>query len=98
MELTGKHKRYLRGLGHALRPMVMVGKQGATEAVIRQVNSCLEAQELIKVKLLDGGAAARAEIAAQLTQATGSDLAQSLGRTLLLYRPDPERPRIELPS
>lgn len=98
MELTGKQKRHLRGLGHGLKPIVSVGKQGLTKTVIEQVDACLTVHELIKVKLLEGGPAARGEAAQQITQRTGSALAQSLGRTLLLYRPHPEKPGIELPG
>ena len=54
MELTGKQKRYLRGLAHHLNPVVYAGKEGVSEAVERKATQELEHHELIKLKLGDG--------------------------------------------
>ena len=97
MELTGKQKRHLRALGHGLRPMVQVGKNGIQPMVVTQASACLEAHELIKVKLLETCPMERDDCAVTLAQATQSTVAQTLGRTFLLYRPHPETPVIELP-
>jgi len=96
LTLTGKQKRYLRGLGHKLKSVVQIGKQGVTDAVLAQVESNLLAHELIKVKVLEGGPE-RDACADAVCRATGAVVAQGLGRTLLLYRPHPEQPRLQLP-
>jgi RNA-binding protein len=85
--LTGKQIRYLRGLGHALRPTVMLGRQELSGAVIEALDAVLTAHELVKVKLQEGCLLDRHDAAAQLAAATGAAVAQVLGKTILLYRP-----------
>jgi RNA-binding protein len=98
LDLTGKQKRHLRSLGHGLRPLVQVGKHGLVPTVVQQTRECLAAHELIKVKVLEGCALERDDCAAELARATQAVIAQTLGRTILLYRPHPESPTIELPQ
>lgn len=97
MKLTGKQARHLRGLGHHLKPVVYVGKEEVNEAVIAATEEALEIHELIKVKLQDGCLSDRKEVAEELTAATGSAVAQLLGKTILLYRPSKEQ-KISLPG
>jgi RNA-binding protein len=94
--LTGKQKRFLRGLGHGLAPVVTVGKHEITEAVRAQTDEALEAHELIKVKILDSCLMERHEVSDELAAACGADVAQVLGRTFLLYR-SAKKPKIEFP-
>lgn len=98
VQLTGKQKRHLRALGHGLRPLVQVGKQGVMPTVVALTRECLAAHELVKVKLLESCPLERDECADVLAQATGAAVAQTLGRTVLLYLPRPEDPRIVLPA
>ena len=98
MTLTGKQARYLRGLGHHLHAIVMIGKDELTDRVIATTDEALTSHELIKVKLQDGCLSDRREIAAELAQATSASVAQVLGRTFLLYRRHPENPQISLPK
>ena len=95
MELTGKQKRTLRALGHHLRPVATIGKQGLADSVVAQLDANLLAHELIKVKVLKTCPLEPPAIATLIAQRTGATLAQSVGRTLLLYRPHPERPVIQ---
>ena len=94
MELTGKQKRSLRALGHHLRPVMTLGKQGIGEAVLAQLDANLLAHELVKVKVLKTCPLDTGAVAAALTAGTGAALAQSMGRTLLLYRPHPDFPQL----
>ncbi|MBI3994225.1 MAG: ribosome assembly RNA-binding protein YhbY [Candidatus Lambdaproteobacteria bacterium] len=96
--MSGKQKRYLRGLGHKLKPVVTVGKQGLGPAVISQVEANLLAHELIKIRLLESCPLGKDECAEAVMQATGAELAQSLGHTQLYYRPHPEQPTLALPA
>ncbi|MBW6509693.1 MAG: ribosome assembly RNA-binding protein YhbY [Desulfuromonadales bacterium] len=98
MKLTGKQARYLRGLGHHLQAIVMIGKDELTDRVVAATDEALTSHELIKVKLQDGCLSDRREIASELAQATSSNVAQVLGRTFLLYRRHPENPQISLPK
>lgn len=98
MELTGKQKRYLRGLGHRLDPMVRVGQRGVTDPVVASVDQALEAHELIKIKAIEGCPYAIDEVAKELVERSHAHLVQTLGHTALLYRPRKEKPEITLPK
>lgn len=98
LELKGKHRRYLRGLGVGLKPAVVVGKEGLSESLLAAVGDAIETHELIKVRLLDNVVGHRKEIARDLAERAGAELIQVLGRTVLLYRRNEEEPRIELPT
>ena len=95
--LSGKQKRFLRALGHSLKPVIMVGKSDVSEALVRETEEALESHELIKVKILESCLMDRHEVAEELCTAAHAELAQVLGRTLLLYRAAKE-PRLELPK
>ena len=95
--LTGKQKRFLRGLGHSLKPVILVGKAEITEALALETDAALTSHELIKVKILESCLLDRDEVATALAEACQAEVAQVLGRTLLLYRKAKE-PKIELPA
>lgn len=86
-QLTGKQIRFLRALGHPLKPTVMLGRQEVGETVLASLDAVLTAHELVKVKLQEGCPLDRREAAVLLAEATGSAVAQVLGKTILLYRP-----------
>lgn len=94
MALTGKQRRKLRALGHHLEPVVQVGQQGVTQGVIGAIEQALADHELIKVKVGEGPAG-RHEAAAQLSEATGAEVAQVLGRTVLLFKKRAEDSKFE---
>ena len=95
--LTGKQKRFLRGLGHDLKPVIMVGKNEINERLVSETDTALTAHELIKVKILESCTMDRHEVAETMAKACGADVAQVLGRTLLLYRRG-EEVKTELPQ
>ncbi|MDA3904101.1 MAG: ribosome assembly RNA-binding protein YhbY [Desulfuromusa sp.] len=97
MTLTGKQARYLRGLGHHLKPVVMVGKDEINAAIIAATDEALTIHELIKVKLQEGCLGDRKDVATELATATGSAVAQILGKNFLLYRESEEK-KITLPT
>ena len=90
-------RRRLRGAGHALTPVVQLGKEGATEAVRKQILGALADHELIKIKLGSECPQDRFEVAAWIASAGDPDVhvAQILGRTLLLYKKHPEESQFE---
>ncbi len=95
--LTGKQRRHLRALAHALDPIVQVGKGGLDEGLIAAVDRALADHELVKVKVGEGAGLDRHEAAEALAAKTKSEVAQVIGNIVLLYRPDPEDPQITLP-
>lgn len=97
VSLTGKQKRFLRGLGHGLAPVVQLGKDGVTEGVLEAVDQALDDHELIKIRIGQNALVDRKDAAAALAHETGADVAQVLGNTVLLYREHPDEPTIRLP-
>ncbi len=97
LELKGKQVRFLRGLGHHLQPVIMLGKDALSEQVVRATDEALAKHELIKVRLQEGCMLDRKEAAKELASLTTSSIAQVLGNTFLLYRRG-EKPEINLPS
>ena len=95
--LSGKQRRHLRGLGHALDAVVRVGKEGLTEGLVGALDAALETHELIKVRLLESVGDDRHGVSAALAEASNAELVQVLGRTLLLYRARKKDPAIQLP-
>jgi|SRR5687767_11953240 RNA-binding protein len=96
--LTGKQRRYLRGLGQRLAATLHVGHEGVTAGVVAQAEAQLAAHELIKVRIGENAPQSRHDLAEELAERAGAHLAQILGRTALLYRARPEEPTIVLPS
>jgi RNA-binding protein len=96
--LTGKQRRHLRGLGHHLEPVVQIGKQGLTESVIAAIDAALEQHELIKVRVGTECPDDRHEVAERLAPAVKGQVAQVLGRTVLIYRRHPSEAKIQLPK
>ena len=96
-ELTGKQRRHLRALGHHLDPVVQVGQDGVSDAVVGQADAQLDAHELIKVKIGESSPQDRHEAADMLAARTQAQVAQVLGRTVLLYRQRKDKPQIVLP-
>jgi RNA-binding protein len=97
MALDGKQRRHLRALGHHLEPVVQIGKHGVTDAVTAAVGSALERHELVKVRIGTECPDERDDVARVLGKKLLAEVAQKLGRTVLLYRRHPEHPKIRLP-
>jgi RNA-binding protein len=93
--LNGKQRRQLRALGHHLTVVVQVGADGVTDGVIAATAQALEDHELIKVKIA-AEREERAEAVEKLAEATKSEVAQTLGRTVLLWKKRPKKSKIEL--
>jgi RNA-binding protein len=98
MTLTGKQRRHLRGLGHALEPIVQVGKDGVTDALVSATEAALAQHELIKIRVGGNAPDDRHDVGEALAQRAHAELVQVLGNTVLLYKPDPKEPRIALPK
>ena len=90
MDLNSKQQCYLRGLAQPLNLLVRMGKSGYSETLVKEVERSLGDHELIKVRLAADDRSAFRELAAQLAEATASDLVQTIGRIAVLYRPAAE--------
>jgi len=98
MELTERQRKYLRGLGHALNPVLLVGQHGMTPAVIAEAVRALHDHELIKVKFRGAERDARDAGLAGLATATESILVHRIGHTALYYKRRNDRPGIVIPD
>ncbi len=96
--LDGRQRRHLRALGHHQKPLVQVGIHGLTPGIVQAVDQVLLQHELVKVRVTGDLELPLDTLAGELALATGAALAQTIGRTLLMYRPHPEKPRIVLPG
>ena len=81
--LTDHQKKHLRGLGHKLKPVIMVGDAGLSESLREEYERTLEHHELIKVKVRVGDREIRDEIIARLCSESGAELVQRIGNTAL---------------
>lgn len=95
--ITSKQRAYLRGLGNPLEPILHIGKDGISSNLIRQADDALTARELIKGTVLQNSPITGREALDQLCEAVGADPVQTVGNRFLLYRPNPEKPVIQLP-
>ena len=96
-ELSGKQRRYLRGQGNSIKPTVYLGKDGISDSLLNSLGEAFNNRELVKVRIEKSCELERKEAGHQLAQASAAHMIQVLGNTLLLYRPDPDKPEIKLP-
>lgn len=95
--ITAAQKRYLRGLAHPLKPVLLVGGKGVSEAVIAELVLALDRHELLKAKIAAADRETRDAWIADLVQRSGAALVQRVGHTVTLYRARDEKPEISLP-
>ena len=95
--ITSKQRSYLRSLAHNIDPTVYIGKAGVTDNVIKEIDQCLEAQELVKVKIQEGAELDAKATANELAPQLRAEFVQAIGRKFTLYRQSKENRQIELP-
>ena len=98
MTLSESQKKYLRGLGHDRKPLIMVGDAGLSESLLVEFESTLAHHELIKVRVRVGDRNARDAIIGEMCEKSGAALVQRVGNMALLYRENPEKKKIVLPN
>ena len=98
LSLSSKQRKALRGLAHALEPIVQIGKAGVSEEALGQIDRALEAHELIKVRFL-AGKEEKAPLVEEIVARTGAAEAGRVGHVCILFRPhpDPKKRRVVLP-
>jgi len=92
--MTGKQRARLRAMANPLETILYVGKEGVTEATVREASDALEARELIKGCVQQGAPLDAREALTILCDKTGAEPIQQIGRRFVLYRPSRENPRI----
>lgn len=97
IDLQSFQRSYLKGLAHNIDPVVMIGNNGLTEAVIREIAINLDAHELIKVRVQGDDRDARSAMYEQICDELGAAPVQHIGKLLVLWRPS-DKQRIVLPK
>ncbi|MDO4998536.1 MAG: ribosome assembly RNA-binding protein YhbY [Neisseria sp.] len=85
-KLSTKQILELKARAHHLHPVVMVGQNGLTDAVIKETDAALTAHELIKVRVFGDEREERVAICGALCEAVDAQLVQHIGKLLVLYR------------
>ena len=89
--LTPAQRKDKRADAHHLDPVVMIGGDGLTPAVVKETDAALKAHGLIKVRVLGDDRTAREAMFAQLCDELGAAPIQHIGKLLVLWRPMPEK-------
>ncbi len=100
IQLTGQQRKYLRGLAHSLKPLVLIGSRGFSQAVVTALDEALLAHELVKVKFNDNKEKEfKQKTTAALERASNAIAVGVIGHTVIFYRPhpEPEKRKISLP-
>ena len=97
MNLNKKQIQYLKGLAHSLKPVVLLGNNGLTEAVVAEIDYALNHHELIKVKIPTDDRETKALIVEAICRETNSIKVQVIGKTLIIFRTSEEK-KIRIPK
>jgi putative YhbY family RNA-binding protein len=93
IELTPAQRKEHRAAAHHLHPVVIIGAEGATPAVVKEIDVALTAHGLIKVRVFSDDRPAREALLQQLADELGAAPIQHIGKLLVLWRPRPETRR-----
>lgn len=96
--LNGKQRAYLRSIANTIDTILIIGKGGITDQVVKQADDALTAREIIKGKVLENSELSSRQVADMLSEETSSDVVQVIGSKFVLYRPNPDEPQIKLPK
>jgi len=96
MTLSEPQKKYLRGLGHHLKPVIVVADSGLSEAVRKEFDSTIDHHELIKVRVRAGDRSSRDKIILKLCD-QHTTLVSRIGNIALIFRRNTDKPRVDLP-
>ena len=98
MELTSKQRAQLRGIANGIDTIVVIGKDGITENLVKQANDALDAREIIKCRVLENSMLTAREACDELSRLTRSEQVQVIGTKFVIYRQhyDKSKRKIEL--
>lgn len=97
MNLNKKQIQHLKGLAHHLKPVILLGSNGLTEAVVAEIDYALNHHELIKIKIPTEDRETKALIVEAICRETNAIKVQVIGKTLIIYRQSEEK-KIHIPK
>ena len=95
--LTGKQKRYLRGLASLLNPVAIIGKEGFRDEVVAEIANGLKANELVKIKVNKNSPEDMEQIIEMVAKKNIGEVVQIIGKTIVLYKQNKKDIKIILP-
>ncbi len=95
IQLTPAQRKDKRAQAHHLSPVVMIGNEGLTPAVVKEINAALDAHGLIKVRVFSDERATREEFFSTLAEQLNAAPIQHIGKLLVLWRPVPPKEKVE---
>ncbi|OOC48142.1 MULTISPECIES: ribosome assembly RNA-binding protein YhbY [Thioalkalivibrio] len=96
MNLTDAQRRHLRSLAHPRKPIVTIGRNGLTDAVLAELELALTHHELVKIKVNIGDREVRNGTVEELCERTGAARVQRVGYVATLFRRNPDDPKVSL--
>jgi RNA-binding protein len=96
MSISTKQRQFLRGLAHSLKPVIIIGQHGLTPNVRNEIDQALTCHELIKLRVNAEDRLQRRQMIATIVAETNADLVTTIGHIAVLYRANPEKPKIPL--
>lgn len=96
MILTSKRKAFLRKKAHTLDAVVRIGKEGYSENLVQGILDAVGTRELIKIKVLQNCDQDKQEIANKIAEGTEGEIVGIVGRTIIFYKENKEKPSISL--
>ena len=94
--MTSKERAKLRGMASTMQPIFQIGKNGNSDAFLKQIDQALEARELIKITILNNSGEDAKELAQEFARETNSEVVTVIGSKVVLYRKSKKNPKIEL--
>ncbi|MBA2690572.1 MAG: YhbY family RNA-binding protein [Burkholderiales bacterium] len=96
--LSSAERQALRGRAHALHPVVAISEKGLSETVLKEIDRCLTAHELIKIRVFNDQQEDREAYLDEICARLGAASIQHIGKILVLYRARLEKPLPADPS
>ena len=93
--MTSKQRAYLRSLASNIDAIIQIGKDGVGDNLIEQVDGAIKNHELIKLTVLETSPIAASDAAIEIAERTKSEVVQIIGRKIVLFRRNPQKPKIE---
>ena len=96
--MTSKQIAYLRGKANTIDAIFQVGKGGITDVLLKQLDDAIEARELIKVTILETAPGTSKELAEELANGSNSQVVQTVGNKVTLFRQKKKNSKFDLPK
>ncbi|MEI7612092.1 MAG: ribosome assembly RNA-binding protein YhbY [Betaproteobacteria bacterium] len=97
LDITADQRRALRARAHALNPVVAISQNGLTESVLKEINTCLESHELIKIRVFNDEREVREQFLNSICEQLGAAPVQHIGKLLVIWRPAAEGKQVLKP-